>query len=111
MHFRNARLFTDEHRRETSSLEIRFVDDRAMALQNVDILIAMEKDLGRKLKTVRVDGGAVENNLLMQLQADFLGVSVERPRNIESTALGAAFMAGLGCGFWSSKEEIEKVWS
>ncbi len=82
----------------------------AMALQNVDILLAMEKDSGKKMKSLRVDGGAVENNLLMQMQSDFLGVSVERPKNIESTAMGAAFMAGLGVGFWSSKEEIRKAW-
>lgn len=83
----------------------------AMALQNVDILLAMEKDLGKKMKSVKVDGGAVENNLLMQMQADYLGVPVLRPKNIESTALGAAFMAGLGVGFWSSKKDLERVWS
>lgn len=82
----------------------------AMALQNVEILQAMEKDSGKKMKSLRVDGGAVENNLLMQMQSDFLGVSVQRPQNIESTSLGAAFMAGLGVGFWSSKEEIKKNW-
>jgi glycerol kinase len=82
----------------------------AMALQNVDILVAMEKDLGKKMKPIRVDGGAVENNLLMQLQSDFLGISVLRPKNIESTALGAAFMAGLGVGIWASKDDLKKVW-
>ncbi len=82
----------------------------AMALQNVDILMAMERDLGRRMKSVRVDGGAVENNLLMQMQADFLGVPVQRPKVIESTSLGAAFMAGLGIGFWSSKDELKKAW-
>jgi glycerol kinase len=70
----------------------------------------MEKDLGRKLKTVRVDGGAVRNDLLMQMQADFLGVSVQRPKQTESTVLGAAFLAGLGVGYWSSMEEIRGVW-
>lgn len=83
----------------------------AMALQNVDILQAMEKDLGRKLRGVRVDGGAVKNDLLMQMQADFLGVSVERPKQVESTVLGAAFLAGLGSGYWRSLDEIRKVWS
>jgi glycerol kinase len=82
----------------------------AMALQNVDILLAMEKDSGKKMRSLRVDGGAVENNLLMQMQSDFLGVPVQRPKNIESTSLGAAFMAGLGVGFWSSKDEIKKNW-
>lgn len=83
----------------------------AMALQNVDILKAMESDLGIKLRSVRVDGGAVQDDLLMQLQADFLGVAIERPCQIESTVLGAAYLAGLGVGFWSSLGEIEKVWS
>lgn len=81
----------------------------AMALQNVEILIAMQKDLGKKLGSLRVDGGATENATLMQMQADMLGVRVERPRNIETTALGAAFLAGLGCGFWQSQEELRKV--
>lgn len=82
----------------------------AMALQNVDILVAMEKDLGRRLKATRVDGGAVANDTLMQMQADFLGVAVERPAQIESTVLGAAFLAGLGAGYWKSLAEIGRVW-
>lgn len=82
----------------------------AMALQNVDILVTMQKDLGKKLKGVRVDGGAAANDLLMQLQADYCGVNVIRPNNLETTALGAAFMAGLGCGFWSDLKEIKRVW-
>lgn len=83
----------------------------AMALQNVDILMAMEKDLGRKLKSVRVDGGAVGNDLLMQMQSDYLGVKVERPQLTESTVLGAAFLAGLGVGFWRDLKEIAQIWS
>lgn len=82
----------------------------AMALQNVDILTTMQKDLGKKLKGVRVDGGAAANDLLMQLQADYCGVNVVRPQNLETTALGAAFMAGLGSGFWKDLKEIKKVW-
>lgn len=82
----------------------------AMALQNVDILATMEKDLGKKLKTIRVDGGAAANDLLMQLQADYTGVNVIRPKNLETTALGAAFMAGLGCGFWRDMKEIKRIW-
>lgn len=82
----------------------------AMALQNVDILVTMQKDLRKKLKSVRVDGGAAANDLLMQLQADYCGVSVIRPENLETTALGAAFMAGLGCGLWKNMKEIKKVW-
>ncbi len=83
----------------------------AMALQNVDILCAMEKDLGRKLRSLRVDGGAVSNDLLMQMQADFLGAAVERPAGTESTIMGAAFLAGLGVGFWANQRELQRVWS
>lgn len=82
----------------------------AMALQNVEILESMQKDLGRKLKTIKVDGGASENNLLMQLQADYLGSKVVRPVLIETTAMGAAYLAGLGVGFWKNLEEIRKIW-
>lgn len=82
----------------------------AMALQNADILFAMQKDLGGKLSNIRVDGGAAANNLLMQLQADYLGQSVERPQMIETTVAGAAFLAGLGSGFWKSQKEIAEVW-
>ncbi len=82
----------------------------AMALQNVEILEVMQKDLGKKIKSIKVDGGAAINNLLMQIQADFSGVQVVRPKNIETTALGAAYFAGLGFGLWKSKEEILKIW-
>jgi glycerol kinase len=82
----------------------------AMALQNAEILNVMQKDLGKKLKSIKVDGGAAVNNLLMQLQADFSGVQVVRPKNIETTALGAAYLAGLGAGIWSSLEDIRKIW-
>ncbi|MEK6556243.1 MAG: FGGY-family carbohydrate kinase, partial [Bdellovibrionota bacterium] len=82
----------------------------AMALQNMDILTAMQKDLGKKLSNIRVDGGATENNLLMQLQADYLGQSIERPKMIETTMAGAAFLAGLGSGFWKDIKEIQSIW-
>lgn len=82
----------------------------AMALQNLDILVAMQKDLGKKLRTLKVDGGAVANNLLMQIQADYLGQSIYRPRIVESTVTGAAYLAGLGVGFWPSTTELKKVW-
>lgn len=81
----------------------------AMALQNVEVLEAMEKDVGQKSRLLRVDGGAVANELLMQIQADYLGVKVERPKNIESTMMGATYMAGLGIGFWRSLSEIKKI--
>lgn len=82
----------------------------AMALQNVDILTAMQKDLGKKLKSIKVDGGASANNLLMQMQADYSATEVVRPQIVESTAIGAAYLAGLGVGFWKSTDEIKKIW-
>jgi len=82
----------------------------AMALQNTDILIAMEKDLGKKLRGLRVDGGAAVNNLLMQMQADYMGSSVTRPKQIETTSIGAAYLAGLGVGYWTSLDEIKRIW-
>lgn len=82
----------------------------AMALQNTEILIAMQKDLGRDLKSVRVDGGASANNLLMQLQADYLGVDVVRPKMIATTSAGAAYLAALGAGIFSDLADIKKIW-
>jgi len=73
----------------------------SLAYQTKDVLDAMEKDAGTELKMLRVDGGASANNLLMQFQADILGTPVERPAIIETTALGAAYLAGLATGFWS----------
>ncbi|KUO70934.1 MAG: glycerol kinase [Desulfosporosinus sp. BRH_c37] len=82
----------------------------AMAYQAKDVLGAMEKDAEMTLSTLKVDGGAVVNNLLMQFQADLLGVPVERPEFIETTALGAAYLAGLAVGFWKDQEEIRASW-
>lgn len=82
----------------------------AMALQNVDLLEAMKKDMGKPLRKLRVDGGASKNNLLMQLQADYLNVSVERPKIFETTAMGAALLAGLGAGLFKSLNEVQKIW-
>ena len=81
----------------------------AMALQNVDIVNTMSVDARARLKSVRVDGGAAANSLLMQMQADYLGVNVVRPKVIETTAMGAAFMAGLGAGVWSSLKDLKKL--
>ncbi len=75
-----------------------------------DILTAMSKDLGKKLKMLKVDGGACANNLLMQFQADILGVPLSRPKMIETTALGAAFLAGLATGVWESPKVISQTW-
>ncbi|MNJ96642.1 Glycerol kinase [compost metagenome] len=96
--------------RGTTKAHIARATLEAMALQNVDILVTMQKDLGKKLKIIKVDGGAAANNLLMQMQADYMGVGVQRPKNLETTALGAAFMAGLGCGLWKNLNDVKKVW-
>ncbi len=81
-----------------------------IALQNRDIMNAMEEDLGERLAVVRVDGGAAANNLLMQLQADLLRTTIRRPTLLETTGFGAAFLAGLGVGFWEDRETLRKVW-
>jgi glycerol kinase len=81
-----------------------------IAFQVADVLSAMEADSSIKLKELRVDGGACANNLLMQFQADLLGVPVVRPAVQETTALGAAYLAGLAVDYWKSKEEIAKQW-
>jgi glycerol kinase len=71
----------------------------------------MEADSGLELKTLRVDGGAVQNNFLMDFQSDILNVPVERPVVSETTALGAAYLAGLAVGYWESQEEIASQWA
>jgi glycerol kinase len=81
-----------------------------IALQVMDVLRAMQSDSGLPLAELRVDGGAAANNMLMQMQADVLGVSVVRPKNAESTALGAAYLAGLGVGYWTDVETIARQW-
>jgi glycerol kinase len=82
----------------------------AIAFQSADVLAAMERDAGQPLLELRVDGGASANNLLLQFQADLLGVPVVRPLVTETTALGAAYLAGLGAGFWSSDAEVAAQW-
>ena len=82
----------------------------AIAHQAADVLGAMEADAGIKLTELRVDGGATRNDLLMQFQADLLGVPVVRPKVFETTALGAAYLAGLGCGYWKDEAEISNLW-
>jgi glycerol kinase len=81
----------------------------SLAYQTRDVLEAMEKDAGIALKTLRVDGGACANNFLMQFQADILNTPVQRPQIIETTALGAAYLAGLATGFWTDKE-LQNKW-
>jgi glycerol kinase len=83
----------------------------AIAFQSAELVQAMEADCGRPLAELRVDGGATANKLLMQFQADLLGVPVVRPRIQETTALGAAYLAGLAAGVWRSREEIAAQWA
>jgi len=81
-----------------------------IALQNAEILAAMVSDFGRNLVQLKVDGGASANDLLMQIQADFLGCRIIRPKMVETTALGAAFLAGLGAGLWKGFQDIKRTW-
>jgi glycerol kinase len=83
----------------------------SLAYQTKDVLGAMEADSSIQLMKLRVDGGATANNFLMQFQADILGVPVERPVVLETTAMGAAYLAGLAVGFWDSKDEISRSWN
>lgn len=83
----------------------------SLAYQTKDVLAAMEADSGIEVKTLRVDGGAVTNEFLMQFQSDILNVPVERPGVNETTALGAAYLAGLAIGFWKDKSEIAEQWN
>jgi glycerol kinase len=82
----------------------------AIAFQTADLIEAMQQDCGKPLDELRVDGGAARNDLLMQFQADLLGVPVLRPVNTETTAFGAAAFAGLGVGLWQSNEELASLW-
>ena len=82
----------------------------SIAYQSRDVLLAMQKEAGILIPVLRVDGGASVNNFLMQFQADILNVVVERPRVTETTAMGAAFLAGLGCGLWSDLDMITGTW-
>jgi glycerol kinase len=83
---------------------------QSMAYQANDLLKAMIKDSGIKIKIVKVDGGASANNYLCQFQSDILGVTVSRPRNVETTAMGAAFLAGLAVGVWKDTDQIKAFW-
>ena len=83
----------------------------SIALQSAEVLAAMQDDCGGEITELRVDGGAARNDLLMQIQADVLGIAVVRPAVTETTALGAAFLAGLAVGFWSDPGQIEAMWA
>ena len=82
----------------------------SIAYQSKDLIEAMKEDSGLELKSLKVDGGAVANNFLMQFQSDIINANVLRPEIIETTALGAAYLAGLAVGFWKNKEDIKKNW-
>ncbi len=96
--------------RGTTQAHIARATLEGIAFLQSDILQAMQRDLGKKLRVLKVDGGATVNNLLMQFQADILGVHLVRPKMIETTALGAAFLAGLAVGFWKDQKEIAAQW-
>ena len=82
----------------------------SIAYQTADVLEAMEKDSGIDLKSLKVDGGASANDFLMQFQADIVNTQVRRPACIETTALGAAYLAGLAVGYWKNRDEIRENW-
>jgi glycerol kinase len=82
----------------------------AIGFQTAEVITAMERDSGIAISEIRVDGGASANNLLMQFQANILNKPVIRPQIVETTALGAAYLAGLATGFWSDIEEIKRQW-
>ena len=96
--------------RGTTTAHIARAALEGIAFQTMDITNAMSRDAGIPLKELKVDGGASRNNLLMQFQADILGTRVIRPQVVETTALGAAYIAGLAVGYWSSIDEIRKQW-
>jgi glycerol kinase len=97
-------------RRDTGHGHIARAALEAIAYQVADVLEAVGSDTGEPLRELRVDGGAAVNDLLMQFQADVLGVPVVRPAVIETTALGAAFAAGLAVGFWADQDELRERW-
>jgi glycerol kinase len=82
----------------------------SIAYQTRELIDAMQADAGERISELRVDGGAAANNFLMQFQADILGCPIVRPADIETTALGAAYLAGLATGFWKGVGEVESFW-
>jgi glycerol kinase len=96
--------------RGTTSAHITRAVLEGIAFQNADVLTAMQKDMGKPLGKLNVDGGAAANNLLMQFQSDIVGVKLTRPKYLETTSVGAVFAAGLGAGIWTDLQDIEKTW-
>ncbi len=97
--------------RGTTAAHIALAAIESMAFQSRDLLEAMERDAGVRLAELKVDGGASVNNRMMQFQADILGANVRRPEVAETTALGAAYLAGLAVGYWSNQEDVAKNWA
>ena len=97
--------------RGTGLAELARATLESIAFQVADVLEAMAADAGSRLEVLRVDGGAAANDLLLQLQADLLGVPVERPVVAETTALGAAYLAGLAVGYWGGLDDIAANWT
>ena len=83
----------------------------SLCYQTHDVLRAMEADSGTKLTALKVDGGASANNYLMQTQSDIIDAPVQRPRCVETTAMGAAYLAGLAVGYWKDREDVRKNWA
>jgi glycerol kinase len=96
--------------RGTTSAHIARATLEAIAFQTRDVIVAMQADSGIALEELRVDGGASANDLLMQIQADVLGVPVVRPTNVETTVLGAAYLSGIASGVWESREDVRETW-
>jgi glycerol kinase len=96
--------------RGTTSAHIARAALESIAFQSADVLAAMERDAGITLTELRVDGGAAANDLLMQFQADMLEVPVARPKVLETTALGAGYLAGLAVGYWRDASDVSANW-
>jgi glycerol kinase len=96
--------------RGTNAAHIARAALESIAFQSYDLLKAMEADAGIPIADLRVDGGATHNNMLMQFQSDIVGTKVVRPTMVETTALGAAYLAGLAVGFWKDVEELSIKW-
>ena len=114
IHLKQTACDNVQHASEHGRLNDRWIPSsaalEAIAMRSREIILAMQKDAGIEYKGLKVDGGASENNLLMQIQANLLNTKVIRPITTETTALGVAFLAGLASGFWRSPEELINLW-
>lgn len=106
----NARGIITGLTRGTKREHLARAANEAMCYQTKDVLLAMQKDSGIKIKSLKIDGGAAASDFICQFQADILGISVVRPKVIETTSLGAAYLAGLAVGLWKSAAQIRKCW-